>query len=169
MQICHHAAVSFERSLFWYYSTCSIQQSWLLGPILLRLNSSRGSAHCPMRSFGSQRIMTFISLPLALAHGNAPTALARDQVPPPRSVAPTLPPPTTAACYIASLLREDDDNVLQQPEIPLQLNADHMSRKLDHKTAFSGSACCSLTARRTDGATAQSSFELFSDQRGGCQ
>jgi hypothetical protein len=38
-----------------------------------------------------------------------PAALASDQVPPPRSVAPTLSPPTMLAT-LQVLLREDNDN-----------------------------------------------------------
>jgi hypothetical protein len=50
-----------------------------------------------------------------------PAALASDQVPPPRSAVLTLPPPTLLAT-LQVLLREDNDNAAQRPEIPPQRN-----------------------------------------------
>ena len=50
-----------------------------------------------------------------------PAAIANDQVPPPRSAVLTLPPPTLLAT-LQVLLREENANAAQRPEIPPQRN-----------------------------------------------
>ena len=78
-------------------------------------------------TWSCQRLSAFIDLhrhfcsELNFTEWAPPAAIANDQVPPPRSAVLTLPPPTLLAT-LQVLLREENDNAAQRPEIPPQRN-----------------------------------------------